>query len=450
MDNTMGRQKELLGMKKIKSDINENCQTLPVARIAKDKEGRERIVPASNIDPTSPAFQKLFGQKGTVTNFLGIGSDTQLSSQINPPPLTPFDIPTINPPPLIPFDIPITTPVDIPIECPKGKKNCNPDPYFHFPDLQKDSGDCLYIPTFTDVPITISMATYFIQAVLKEISSDKILKDIDGELKNVFNKIVEGNLFFNYIPIAVIIIVLVWVMVIHGLFDWKAGLLLTFVFIAVFWLGYLLLDLTVRENVSTVATKSTSTLKNSFSLKNEDIIGNIIKGYYTALNHMILPEAAICKSSPTGSNSSCGCFTTSKTVTVNLQFPFGPTKLPIKVPLPAIIINDQIKTGGNLRCVGIDNNKTLLPTIDKLTPCIKDVKGFNLSNLTGEEKEKLASCALYSLPQKATQCSGNTKNTIDEKLLCLLGYCGNNPAEEEEALCKLFANILQCSLDDQS
>lgn len=435
MGSVVEEYERILAMRE--EDIRNRCgrsgiplQARPLDRVVENTDGTRLSIPTSKSDPTSSEFQGLFGRRETLTDSLGIGG-VRTNGMIMDG-MSPFvsNLGSVGG-----------------SGCPTGATGCNPDPYFHFPDLQKDSGDCLYIPTFTDVPITLSMAAYFVQAFLKEVSPDKILEDVDSELKDVFNKIVEGNLFFNYIPIAVIIIVLVWVMVIHGLFDWKAGLLLTFVFIAILWLGYLLLDLTVRENVSTVATKTTSTVKDSFSLKNEDILGNLLKGYYTAVNHMILPETAICGDSPTGGSTgtfgSCGCFDTGKQVTIESE------DFSLKIPVPSLIINDQIKTGGDLRCVGIDNSKTLLPTIDRFIPCIKDIKDLNLSNISNTQKEKLANCFLDSLPSSVIQCSSNTKNTIEEKLNCLGTGCEFNrdgTLEKEPALCSIVNGILDCTI----
>lgn len=392
---------------------NTSLQAQPLARIVENTDGTRRLVPTSKADPTSSEFQRLFGPQGTLTDVLGVGgvsTNGMVMDGVGPLLLTTSS------------ETPTPPAFGAAEGCPTGATGCNPDPYFHFPDLEKDSGDCLYIPTFNDVPVTLSMAVYFAQAFLKEVPGDKILQDIDSELKEVFNKIVEGNLFFNYVPIATIIIVLVWVMVIHGLFDWKAGLLLTFVFIAILWVGYLLLDLTVREDISTVATKTTSTVKDSFSVKNEDIIGNIIKGYYTAVNHMILPEAAICNVGATGA-----C----------LPIPSAPTGFGgILIPNPASIINGQIAVGGERRCDCINNNDTLIPVIDSLSPCIKDVEGFTLANLTEKQKEEFFKCIFDAVGgnqavKEAEKC-GTPESTLNPGLCALVcGVARCNPTEGE-------------------
>lgn len=360
-----------------------------VARIVHNADGTQRLVPASTANVSSPEFQRLLGPQGTLTTALGVQG------------VSPMGV----------FGTIGTT-------GPTGA-TCNPDPYFHFPNLDKDSGNCTYIPTFTDVPMTLSMAAYFAQAFLKEVSPDKIIDKIDEDVKNVINKVVDGNLYFNYVPIATLILLIVWVLVIHGVFKWQTGLFLTIIVIAVLWLGYLLLDTTIREDVSKVVSTASRNAVDSFRVKNEDIICNLLKGYYTAVNHMILPEAAICKVGATGT-----C----------LPIPGSPTGTlaGFLIPDPATIINGQIATGGDQRCNGINNNDTLIPVLDELCPCIENVDGFTLSNLTEKQKEELLKCIEKRL--------GGEGGLIFEAL-----NCGTENSTLNPGLCALICETARCN-----
>jgi len=376
-----------------------DCRIQPdrtVARIVTNLDGSQRLVPSSTADPTSSEFQRLLGPQGSLTTALGIEGVS----------------PTVG----------ATT-----TTCPTGPTGCSSDPYFHFPDLERDSGDCLYVPTFNDVPMTISMATYFAQAFLKEVSPDKIVDEINQDIKNVFDKVVNANVAFNYVPIAVLLLVIVWILVLHSVIDWQTGVFLTAIIVAVLWLGYLLLDTTIRSDISTVASKTRDSVVNTLSVKNEDIICNILKGYYTAVSHMFVPQASICPQiaqGPTGPGP-CAC----------LPIPGSPTGFEnILIPNPANIVNSQIKIGGEKRCDGINNSNTLLPVIDKICPCIQDVDGFTLANLTEAQKKEFFKCILDAVGggqiiEEAQKC-GTSESTLNPglcALICDVARC--NPVE---------------------
>jgi len=392
-----------------------------IGQLIEGVDGRNQLLLDDSVDVNGCEFQRLFGPQGTLTDALGLRSPS-------PAPTNPF---------ILSGGFGTS-----PTGCPTGATGCNPDPYFHIPSLEKDSGDCVYIPTFFDTPVTLSMAVYLVEALLKEVSPDTILEEIDDEIKKALNKISEGNLLFNYIPIGIVFIVLVWVMVVYGLFDWKAGLLLTSVIVAVFWMGYMLLDVTIREDTSKVATNSGMRLQSRAVEKKDNILGNIIKAYYTATNHMILPEAAICGNSPTGSTGTfgdCGCFNTGFKFTVGREFE-------AKIPLPSLIVNDQIKTGGDLRCVSIDNSKTLLPAIENALPCLQGVDGFDISQLSDKDKEAIAECVLDSLPDSLTNCGSGTSTR--DKLECLAISCADpEKSAANPAVCSLVAQLLGCTLN---
>lgn len=382
-----------------------DCRIQPdrtVARIVTNLDGSQRLVPSSTADPTSSEFQRLLGPQGSLTTALGIEGVS----------------PTVG----------ATT-----TTCPTGPTGCSSDPYFHFPDLERDSGDCLYVPTFNDVPMTISMATYFAQAFLKEVSPDKIVDEINQDIKNVFDKVVNANVAFNYVPIAVLLLVIVWILVLHSVIDWQTGVFLTAIIVAVLWLGYLLLDTTIRSDISTVASKTRDSVVNTLSVKNEDIICNILKGYYTAVSHMFVPQASICPQitqGPTGPAGldPCACFNTG-------FIPEG-FKDPVKIPKPAVIINDQLAAQGDKRCFGINNNDTLLPIIDAACPCVKDVEGFSLSNLSPKQREEFLNCVLDTLP--------GTGTTLEEKIASLIGGCAF-PKPSQAGLCALITKSVACS-----
>ncbi len=169
-----------------------------------------------------------------------------------------------------------------------------------------------------------------------------------------------------------------------------------------------------------------------FKDKNEAIICNILKGYYAAVNHMILPEAAIC-SSPMGDNiGPCDCFDTGIEISVDKT---------LKLPNPAIIINDQIRIGGEQRCNGINNNDTLLPVIDKACPCIRDIDGFTLSGLSSERKAELLDCMLDTLPKDLF--IQNPLFPCTSKISCLGANCLTSP-DLSPALCATVGKIVAC------
>ncbi len=389
-----------------------------IARIVQNLDGTQRLVPSSTADPTSSAFQLLLGPQGSLTTALGIQGVAP-----SPAPATTITPATTLTPSVTTLTPSVTTLTSsLANGCPTGATGCNPDPFFHFPDLEKDTANCLYIPTFTDVPITLSMAVYFVQAFLKEVNTDTLLSEINKEVKTIVDKVVHGNLVYNYLPMAILLILIVWVLVIHGTLNWKTGVFLTAIVITVFWLGFLLLDAATRGISGDVLSKTKNKAVETFGEKNGAIICNLLKGYYAGVSHMILPEAAIC-SSPTGlSFNPCNCIDTGLDV--------GPVSL--KLPSPAIIINNQIRLGGEERCNGINNDNTLLPIIEAACPCIKDIDGFTLSKLSKEKKEDLLDCVLNTLPTSLTTGTGCSskghclvKNCMDKEIgLKNLEICG--------------------------
>ncbi len=389
-----------------------------VARIVQNLDGTRRLVPSSTADPTSPEFQLLLGPQGSLTNALGIQGIAP-STTPSAPSTTPSGTG-----PLFPVVI-----------CSTGATGCNPDPFFHFPDLEKDTADCLYIPTFTDVPITLSMAAYFAQAFLKEVNVDTLLSEINKEVKTIVDGVVYGNIVFNYLPMAILLVLILWVLVIHGTLNWQTGVFLTAIVITVLWLGFLLLDAATREISGDVLSKSKNKAVETFGEKNEAIICNLLKGYYAGVSHMILPEAAICKSSL--SLGPCDCIDTGLKVKVE------GLPLSLGLPSPATIINNQIKLGGEERCNGINNDNTLLPIIEAVCPCIKDIDGFTLSKLSKEKKEELLDCALDALPTSLT-----TGTPCKTKIECLIQNCMDKEIEPKNpGICGLVDRAIICSLD---
>jgi len=317
--------------------------------------------------------------------------------------------------------------------CPTGPTGCSIDPYFHFPNLDRDTSDCLYIPTFTDVPITISMLTYFFDAFFKEVPFQEVQNTINQESKEIVNDIVYGNIYFNYIPLTVLLLVIIWVFIIHGTINWETGVFLTAVIITVLWLGFLLFDTYTRGITDDIFTRIYDEVKNNFQAKNEAIICNILKGYYAGINHMILPEAAL-YSSPTGNNAGpCDCFDT------GIKIPDMDET--IKIPHPAIIINDQIRIGGSERYNGINNNDTLLPLIDKACPCISDIEGFTLDGISSEKKSELIDCILDTLPKDLLE--QNPLFPCKSRIECVAANCLVFP-DRSPALCKTVGKIAAC------
>ena len=355
--NVMQSYEELFGKRFAQTSTSDECQpNEAIARIVQNPDGTRRLEPTGLADTTSPEFQRLLGPQGSLASRLGLsgiengfGSGSGFGSSPDK-------------------------------KCPTGATGCNIDPFFHFPDLDRDSANCLYVPTFNDVPVTISMLTYLFNAFFKEVSLQEVQQTIDQEYKTTINDIVYGNIYFNYIPLTVLLQAVIWVFIIHGTINWETGVLLTVVIITVLWLSYALFDTYSRNITGDIFTRIYDEVKDNFEAKNEAIICNILKGYYTAVNHMILPQAAICSSptSPTGSLGPCGCSDIEG----------------IKIPNPAIIINDQIRIGGEERCNGIENNQTLLPIIDKACPCLSGIQGFNLAGISKKEKAELLNCVV--------------------------------------------------------
>ena len=351
-NDVMKSYEELFGKRYSQTSVSDQCHpNEAIARIVQNPDGSRRLEPTGLADTTSPEFQRLLGPQGSLASRLGLSG--------------------------------IGT-----TDCPTGATGCSDDPFFHFPDLDRDSGDCLYVPTFNDVPVTISMLTYLFDAFFKEVPFQEVQQTIDQESKNIINDIVYGNIFFNYIPLTVLLLVIIWVFIIHGAINWETGVFLTAIIITVLWLGYALFDTYSRGVTGSTFTRIYDEVRDNFEAKNKAIICNILKGYYTAVNHMVLPEAAIC-SSPTGAPGPCDCF--------NLGIIPGGGEREVKIPNPAIIINDQIRIGGKERCNGINNNETLLPIIDKACPCISDLEGFTLSGISKEKRKELLDCVQKDL-----------------------------------------------------
>ena len=371
-----------------------------IARIVQNPDGTSRLEPTALADTTSLDFQRLLGPQGSLASTLGIPG----------------------------IGVSSTT------DCPTGTTGCFVDPFFHFPDLDRDTADCLYVPSFNDVPITISMATYFSDSFFKEVPFQEVTNTINKKTKDIINDIVYGNIFFNYIPLAALLLIVIWVLIIHGSINWETGVFLTAVIITVLWLGYLLFDTFIRGFTGDVFTQVFDEVLDNFNDKNEAIICNILKGYYAALNHMILPEAAIC-SSLTGDNvGPCDCFDT------GIKLPDSGGTL--KLPNPAIIINDQIRVGGEQRCNGINNNDTLLPVIDKACPCIRDIDGFTLSGLSSKRKAELLDCMLDTLPKDLL--TPNPGFPCTSKISCLGTNCFVFP-DLSPGLCATVGKIVACN-----
>jgi len=404
----MKSYEELFGKRYSQTSVSDQCHpNEAIARIVQNPDGSRRLESTGLADTTSPEFQRLLGPQGSLASRLGLPGIGSTG-------------------------------------CPTGATGCTDDPFFHFPDLDRDSGDCLYIPTFNDVPVTISMLTYLFDAFFKEVPFQEVQQTIDQESKTIINDIVYGNIYFNYIPLTVLLLVVIWVFIIHGTINWETGVLLTAVIITVLWLSYALFDSYSRGVTGNTFTQIYDEVRDNFEAKNEAIICNILKGYYTAVNHMILPEAAIC-SSPTGPLGPCDLFDTGieKTISTDL----GDQTVSVKIPNPAIIINDQIGVGGDQRCNGIDNNQTLLPIIDDLCPCISDIEGFDLSILSQSKKEELFDCILDKLPEKFVEkTSIFGVGTCKDNLECLAFNCLLTP-DLNLGLCKL-ANNITCSTAD--
>jgi len=372
-----------------------------IARIVQNPDGTRRLEPTGLADTTSPEFQRLLGSQaqGSLASRLGLSG--------------------------------------IDNGCPTGPTGCNNNPFFHFPDLDQDSGNCLYIPTFSDVPVTISMLTYLFNAFFKEVPLQEVQQTIDQEYKTIISDIVYGNIYFNYIPLTVLLLVVIWVFIIHGTINWETGVLLTVVIITVLWLSYALFDTYTRSITGDTFTRIYDEVRDNFEAKNEAIICNILKGYYTAVNHMILPEAAVCKSSPlSGFTGGCGCINTGiqKTITRTVFGVKVPVPIDIAVPNPINIINRQIGIGGPNRCDGINNNNTLLPLIDKVCPCISGIEGFTLAGLSKDKEEELFDCLLEAI--------GFKEEADLDKLL----NCSKSDTKLNDGLCALSCPIIQCSL----
>ena len=378
MKNVMQSYEELFGKRFAQTSTSDECHpNEAIARIVQNPDGTRRLEPTGLADTTSSEFQRLLGPQGSLASRLGLSGIENGSGSGEDK------------------------------KCPTGATGCNNDPFFHFPDLDQDSGNCLYVPTFNDVPVTISMLTYLFDAFFKEVPLQEVQQTIDQESKTIINDIVYGNIYFNYIPLTVLLLVVIWVFIIHGAINWETGVLLTVVIITVLWLSYALFDTYSRSITGDTFTRIYDEVRDNFEAKNEAIICNILKGYYTAVNHMILPEAAICSSptSPTGPLGPCDCSG-------------------IKIPNPAIIINDQIRIGGEERCNGIDNTQTLLPIIDKACPCISGVQGFNLAGISKKEKAELLNCVFKDLLVPAFLNNPAFK-IIEERLESAHRYCSS-------------------------
>jgi len=101
-----------------------------------------------------------------------------------------------------------------------------------------------------------------------------------------------------------------------------------------------------------------------------------------------------------------------------------------------VIINDQLAAQGDKRCFGINNNDTLLPTIDAVCPCVKDVEGFSLSNLSPKQREEFLNCVVSALP--------GTGTTLEEKITSLSVDCAF-PEPSQAGLCALITKSVGCN-----
>jgi len=413
--NVMQSYEELFGKRFAQTSTSDECHpNKAIARIVQNPDGTRRLEPTGLADTTSPEFQRLLGPQGSLASRLGLsGIENGFGSGFGSGSGSGEDK-----------------------KCFTGATGCNNDPFFHFPDLDRDSANCLYVPTFNDVPVTISMLTYLFDAFFKEVPLQEVQQTIDQEYKTTINDIVYGNIYFNYIPLTVLLLVVIWVFIIHGAINWETGVLLTVVIITVLWLSYALFDTYSRSITGDIFTRIYDEVRDNFQAKNEAIICNILKGYYTAVNHMILPEAAVCKSSRLWGPTGCGCINTGiqKTITRTVDGLKIKVPIDIAVPNPINIINRQIEIGGPNRCDGINNNNTLLPLIDKACPCISDIEGFTLAGLSEDKKEDLFDCVLEAI---------GFKEEVDlENLL----NCSKPDTKLNDGLCALSCPIIQCTL----
>jgi hypothetical protein len=319
--------------------------------------------------------------------------------------------------------------------CPTGPTGCFNDPFFHFPNLKRDSGDCFYIPTFNDVPVTISMLTYFLDSFFNEVSYDNVKSTVDNSIRSSLTDLILGDLYFNYIPIGILFIIFAWILVIGGYWSWELGLLITFVVIAALWLSFIMLDIYTRDTAKDVFSQIESEVIDGFKTKRDDILCNLIKSYYTGVMHMLIPEAAVCDSapnllSPTGTNP-CACIDTgiSRTIVGN--------QIDIKVPNPTNILNRQIRLGGEQRCNGINNENTLLPIIDEACPCLTDIDIFNTESLSSQKKTEVLDCILKSI---------GLSDNLDTDVLRLLSCADENPQDPvNPGICAIVCPTLQCT-----
>lgn len=407
--------------KKKRKTSRSNPDTTPIARIVQAEDGTQRLVPTSSADTTSPDFQRLLGPQGSLTTALGLQSDPTLG-------LGSTGFQNVG---------------QGGTGCPTGTSSCNSDPFFHFPNLKRDSGNCLYVPTFSDVPMTLNMVAYFVQSILDEINIEDFRQEINKEVNKVANDIVYGNIYFNYIPVAVLFLLIVWILVIQGVLDWKIGLYFTVLLIVIYFLAFTLLDTKTRSIVDDITSKTKGAVTNKLSEKQNNILCNLIKSYYTSLSHMVLPEAAICGTpGVTGGTGTttfgpCDCFDT------GIQINFGPTgfqqEIDLDVPYPSILINEQLRVQGNQRCLGINNEQTLLPIIDDVCPCLSGIPfPYDISKLTDQEKTNLINCIATNIPG----VTGTNLDTIAEELLF---KCSADPQSENLGLCSIVSGIAGCS-----
>jgi hypothetical protein len=374
------------------------------AQLFRNKRASDHInfMAASNqIPPTSP-------NNVSTADLLGLGGTTA-STPSGPTGPTGPQGPSACPAGLSAACIPSPTGT-----CPTGPF-CN-NPLFHFPNLTADTAtDCTYVPSFNDVPLTISMAVYFAQAFLEVVPFQQITDIIDGEVQTITNDLTYSLLLFTYLPLAIVIILVVWVLVIARAIDWQTGVLLTTVIVVLLWLFYIFYDTFTRDQKLELFTEIRDVVITAFEANNEDIICNLLKAYYAGLTRMIIPESSICAPSPqsclqTGIPLSC---------TDAEKLSGGRFKVEldnIEVPYPSTIIDALVKTSSTSRCLCVENKNTLLPLIDDLCPCIKDINGFSLANTSSSQQNELLSCLASSLPSTLPPAAQELEKELTQSL----------------------------------
>jgi hypothetical protein len=260
------------------------------------------------------------------------------------------------------------------------------------------------------------MATYFAQAFLEVVPFQQVTDIIDGEVQTITNDLTYSLLLFTYLPMGILIILFIWVLVIARAIDWQTGVLLTTVIVVLLWLFYILYDTFTRDQKLELFTQIRDAVVTAFETNNEEIICNVLKAYYAGLTHMIIPESSICAPSPgscikTGIPLSCQDAERLSGGRFQVQLDN------IEVPYPSTIIDALVKTSSSSRCLCVENKNTLLPLIDDLCPCIKDVNGFTLANTSSSQQNELLSCLASSLPSTLPPAAQELEKELTQSLV---------------------------------